>query len=119
MVAEWPPSAYTEGSFVTGIFCDLPYPGRMAPFRYDFADRIYCSHSVYSAMLAEWSLLTAADGMPMAPSRKERPFRHSARVSIGIPFSFCSLPYSARMNGRARINHLSSVSSGAAYDHFA
>ena len=68
MLAEWPPSAYTEGSFVTGIFCDLPYPGRMAPFRYDFADRIYCSHSVYPAMLAEWSLLTAADGAKLSPS---------------------------------------------------
>ena len=86
----------------------------MAPFRYDFADGIYCFHSVDSAMLAEWSLLAAAGGMPMAPSRIERPFRHSARSSIGTPFSFCFLPYSARMNGRATINLLSSVSSGTA-----
>ena len=65
MLAEWPSFAYTEGSFVTGIFCDIPYPGTMAPFRYDFADGIYCFHSVYSAMLAGWSLLAAAGGMAM------------------------------------------------------
>ena len=106
MLAEWPPSAYTEGSFVTGKLCDLPHPGRMAPFRYDFADRIYCSHSVYSAMLAEWSLLTAADGMPThtglkpVPGSGSRPnlnWFQGSRLGPGPGSWFQSSPPKGRM----------------------